>query len=95
MREASMGRLNPAGNANLPAGAIGAGAESTITATCTGAVVGDAAIANPTAALDVGLVVKNVWVSAANTVSVTVRNDTAAPVVATANVFNCMVLSRN
>lgn len=95
MREGSFGRLNPSGTAALPAGAIGAGAETTVTATCTGALVGDAAIANPTASLDVGLIVKQVWVSAANTVSVTVRNDTAAPVVATANTFNCTVLSRN
>lgn len=99
MRDDHAGRVCPNGTAVLPAAAIGAGAESAITGTVAPAGVAlpqMLAIANPRTAVDVGLVVKSVRVSAADTVEVTVRNDTAAPIApAAAITFDLMVLPKD
>lgn len=68
------------GSAVLPAAAIAAGATSEITSAVAGAVLQDLAIACPRAALDAGLLVAWVRVSAADTVGIGVMNPTAAPI---------------
>lgn len=80
-RSGQAGQYWKSGTAELPAAAIAAGATSEISATCSGAVLQDLAVANPRAALDAGLLVAYVRVSAANTVLIGVMNPTAAPVV--------------
>ena len=66
--------------ASLPAAAIAAGATSEITSAVAGAVLQDLAVACPRAALDAGLLVAYVRVSAADTVAIGIMNPTAAPV---------------
>lgn len=79
-RQGSSGQYWKSGEVVLPAAAIGAGATSEISATCTGAVLQDLAIANPRVALDAGLLVAYVRVSAVNTVVIGVMNPTAGAI---------------
>lgn len=62
---------------------IAGDAEETLTVTVTGAVIAadyTGIAASWGAALEAGIVVKQIWLSADNTVSVTARNTTATPI---------------
>lgn len=70
------------GSATLNYGSIASGAEATLTITVTGAVTTNtpAVVLGWSAALEDGIVVKQAWVSAADTVSVRVRNVTGGSI---------------
>lgn len=57
-----------------------AGSESQLTATVTGASVGDPVCVSPPVAFATGLAVTAAWVSTANTVTIRVRNTTAGAI---------------
>lgn len=65
------------GTGNIAVGVLAANTEITVTLTLAGLAASDHVILNPTAALEAGLVIANWWVSAANTLSVRVRNCSA------------------
>lgn len=65
--------------ATLDFASIAAAAVGTLTATVTGAVVGDFAVVSPPAALTAGLV-HSAFVSAANTVTIRLINGTASAI---------------
>jgi hypothetical protein len=79
---------NGAGTA-LDYAEIAADAEATLTLTVTGAASGDRVECSATAKLETGIVISNKWVSAADTVSVTLLNTTAAPVNPVSATFIC------
>lgn len=61
-------------------GNMAAGAEDTQTMAVPGAAIGDGVTVNPRAALEQGIVIKQAFVSAANTVSMIALNTTAGAV---------------
>ncbi len=83
------------GSASLDFGSIAAGAEATLTVTVTGAATTNTPSVSLgfSAALEDGIVVKQAWVSAANTVSVRVRNETAGSIDPAAVTVRATVIS--
>jgi hypothetical protein len=72
------------GSGNLAPGVLAANTDATVTLTVVGLAVGDHVIVHPTAALDAGLVISHGWVSAADTLSVRMRNCGAVATAGTA-----------
>ena len=72
------------GTGNLAPGVLAAGAEIVVTLTVAGLAVNDHVIVNPTAAMEAGLVIAYARVSAADTLSVSVRNTGIAATAGTA-----------
>jgi hypothetical protein len=86
------GPLDLTGVATLPAVLIAAGAITALDAPVIGAGLRGSATACPRAALDLGLLIAYVWVSAAGHVTVAVLNPTAAAITpAAAIVIDVMV----
>lgn len=80
------------GTASLNYGSIAASATSAaLTITVTGATVGDVVEVSTADALEAGLVVANKWVSAVNTVSITLANVTLIAIDPAAHTFNVTV----
>jgi len=77
--------------ASLDFGSIGAGLSADLTIAVTGAAAGDAVVLGAPAALEAGLVAF-AWVSAADTVSVRLVNNTAGAVDAAAGTYRVTVL---
>lgn len=82
------------GSATLDFGSIAAGLSADLTITVTGAEVGDCVVPSAPAALNAGLTVF-AFVSAANTVTVRLVNNTAGAVDAASATFNVVVLKPN
>lgn len=78
-------------SANLAVATLAAGASVDITLTVTGAVTGDLAIVNPQSALPAGLLLR-AYVSAANTVTITVTNASTGSVPGASYTFKGAVL---
>lgn len=76
--------------ASLDFSSIGAGLQERLTLTVTGALLGDYAQVAPETNLEAGLEV-TAWVSAADTVTVCVSNNTAAAIDPAANVYRTRV----
>jgi hypothetical protein len=74
-------------------GSIAAGAEATLTITVTGAATGDSVSLGWGAVLPDGIVVKQYWVSASNTVSIRVRNETAGAIDPASQTVRATVIS--
>lgn len=72
---------------------IAAGTEQTQTITVTGAAVGDSVSLGWGAVLPDGIVVKQYWVSATNTVSIRVRNETAGAIDPASQTVRATVIS--
>lgn len=70
---------------------LAAAASSDVTLTVTGAVVGDIAIVNQQVALPAGLLLR-AWVSAANTVTITVTNASGASITGASYSLKAVVL---
>lgn len=70
---------------------LAAAASSDVTLTVTGAVVGDIAIVNPQVTLPAGLLLR-AWVSAANTVTITVTNASNASIAGASYSLKAVVL---
>lgn len=73
-------------------GAIGAGAEGTITATLTGAKVGDRVFAQLAADVTVGLYLRDVRVTAVNTLTFTYANHSGGSIDEAAHNVNVLVI---
>lgn len=88
-----MNHYRYAGNISIPN--IAADAEADVAITVTGAAVGDHVVFNPTAAPAAGLVFSAAWVSAANTVTVRVRNVDPAVAFVAATLASVVLVSRS
>lgn len=78
------------GRASLDFASIAAGLQERLTITVTGAALGDFAQVAPETNLEAGLEV-TAWVSAADTVTVCLSNNTAGAIDAAANVYRVRV----
>lgn len=85
----------PPVTATLDYSSLNSNTEATLTITVPGATAGDIVVIQEPASLETGVEVRKKWVSADDTVSITLRNDSGSPVDPASGDFTALVTKRN